>query len=479
MTKKTKTSRRDFLKTTGILAAGATLVSGVTIERSAHAAGDDLIQLALVGCGGRGSQAIRDRLQVNDNAKVIAVADAFDYRANNAAKGLREDREWNGKVDLPAERVFAGLDSYKKAIDCLKPGDAVLIATMPGFRPMHYRYAVEKGVHVFMEKPLFTDAAGYNHLMESNKMADEKGLKVTVGLQRHYEPQYYNWIKQIADGAIGDVSFTRVYWNNAGIWCKERNANQTELQWQMENWYHFVYLCGDNICEQHVHNIDVGNWLHGKGDKMSHPVAANGQGGRQNPAGPLELLQQAPPFENKTEWFKWYNANKKRFDRFGQAWDHFFIEYTFGDGSRMFSQCRHVGDCWNPVEENVHGTKGHGRVGVLYDSENNEIWKNTEKVPKGPFKWEHDMHVKSIRENTPHNDGWHGAMATMTAVLGRMAAFSGQVVTWDDAVAPGKAKSEMPLEGFASWDDPTPVKPDANGFYEGSVAKPGVYKWEA
>ena len=184
MTKKSSPSRREFLKTTGVIATGATLASGLTIGRSAHAAGSDLIQLALVGCGGRGGGAIFERLQVGDNVKVVAIADAFQYRADTVAKRLRNDEKSKNKLDLPDERIFVGLDGYKKAIDCLNKKDQVLIATVPGFRPLQYRYAVEKGVHVFMEKPLFTDAAGYNHLIETNKMADERGLKVCVGLQR-------------------------------------------------------------------------------------------------------------------------------------------------------------------------------------------------------------------------------------------------------------------------------------------------------
>lgn len=480
MSKNSKTTRRDFLKTSGVIAAGAAAAtSTLNVARTAYAQGSDLIQLALVGCGGRGSGVVRDRLQVGDNAKVVAIADAFEYRTKNVANDLRNNLK--DKTDLPDERIFYGLDAFKKAIDCLKPGDQALIATMPGWRPQHYKYAIDKGVHVFMEKPLCTDAPGYRSLMETNKKADEKKLKVGVGLQRRYEPHYYNWISKIAEGLLGDVQYTRVFWNGDTPWCRTRNPNQTELQWQMENWYHFVWLCGDNICEQHVHNLDIGLWIHGKGDKMAHPVRANAMGGRQNMALPFDLMKQAPSFyDDRDAWFKWLNSEDVKsalgaIRRFGQAFDHFFVEYEFEDGSHMYSQCRHIPRTWGNVSEHAYGTKGYGQPGWINDNSKTTIWRNEEKVPKGPYQWEHDKLVESIRGDKPHNDGWYGAQASMTAVLGRMAAFSGQNISWDEAVQNGK--TEMPVDGVWDWDADAPVKPDENGFYEGSVAKAGQYDW--
>ena len=477
MKERSTSSRRDFLKTTGALAAGATLLGNLGIARSAYAAGNDQIKLALIGCGGRGSGAIVQRLQVGDNAKLVAVADAFD-RAKGAADGLRNEAKKEGspcagKIDLPDDRVFVGFDAYRKAIDCLSPGDQVVIATSPGFRPYHYRYAIEKGCHVFMEKPVCTDSPGYRHVMETNKMADEKNLKVCVGLQRRYEPAYYNWAKQIADGKIGDVSFTRVYWNGGGIWCHGRNKGETEMQYQMRNWYHFVWLCGDNICEQHVHNLDIGNWIHGKGDPMAHPITANAQGGRQVPACPEEIRRTAPPYADQEAWWAWYEKNKGACNRYGQAWDHFFVEYTYADGSKMFSQCRHIANCWDNVSEHVHGTNGQGGPGWLKDRSGKDIWRNEEKVPKGSFEWEHDCLVKAIREDLPMNNGYYGAHASMIAIFGRLAAFCGKEISWDDAV--NKGVRYMPTEDKLAWDANPPVMPDEDGFYEKSVAKQGVF----
>ena len=471
-------SRRHFLKTSTVLSASAALAGGLTFAQSANVAGSDQIKLALIGCGGRGSGAIRDRVQVGDNCKVVAVADAFEGSARGGANNLRrdagnEENSLSGKVDLPNDRVFGGLDAYKKAIDCLNPGDQVVIATPPGFRPYHYRYAIEKGCHVFMEKPVLVDAPGFRHVMETNKMADEKNLKVCVGLQRRYEPQYYNWTEQIHAGKIGDIQYTRVFWNGDRIWCRQRDLGESELNFQVRNWYHFVWLCGDNITEQHVHNIDIGNWIHSKGDRMAHPVEANAQGGRTFRAGSDELMRQAPPFSDRAAWDEWYQPIKGSFGRHGQAWDHFFVEYTYADGSRMFSQCRHIQNTWGSVSEFAYGTNGAGTPGNLTGRDGGRVWNNQEKVPKGPYQWEHDMLVKAIRENTPKNDGYHAAMSCMTAVLGREAAFSGKVVKWDELVA--KGRSYLPNGEIGSLEGTAPIQPDADGFYESSVAVPGVY----
>ena len=478
-----KTSRRQFLKTSTVLTAGASLAGGLTIAQSAHAAGSDEMKVALIGCGSRGNGAIRDRAQVGDNIKVVAVADAFEGAARNAANSLRNDASnadnvLHGKVDLPDDRVFGGLDSYKKAIACLNPGDYALLTAPPGFRPYHYRAAIERGCHVFMEKPVCVDAPGYRHFMETNKMADEKNLKVRVGFQRRAEPRYTDWVEQIHAGKIGDVLYTRGYWNQE-IWCRSRNPRESEMNFQLRNWYHFVWICGENIVEQHCHNIDVCNWIHSKGDRMAHPVEANAQGGRTFRAGPDELMRQAPPFSNRSDWDAWYQENRQRFPRHGQAWDHFFVEFTYADGSRCFSQCRHIRNTWNQVDEFVHGTTGHGTSGSwggpsrLTGYDHAPIWTSGGGAPKGPYQWQNDLHVKAIREDMPMNDGYHSANATMMAVLGREAAYSGRVVKWDELVE--KGRSYFPDGEITNFQQPTPVQPDADGFYESSVPVPGVY----
>ena len=473
-----KSSRRQFLQTSSVVAAGAAFAGGLTISQSAHAQGSDQMKVALIGCGGRGSGAIRDRAQVRDNYKVVAVADVFEHMAKEGANRLRNDSQntdspLHGKVDLPDDRAFGGLDGYKKAIACLDPGDMVVIANQPGLHPYRYRAAIERGCHVFVEKPICIDAPGFRHVMETNKMADAKNLKVGVGLQRRYEPQYYNWINEIHAGKIGDVQYTRVFWNGDGIWQRNRERGETELAFQLRNWYHFVWACGDNICEQHCHNIDIGNWIHGKGDRMAHPVEANAQGGRTHRTGPDELMRQAPPFADRAAWDEWYWSNRQRLNRHGQAWDHYFVEFKYADDSRMFSQCRHIRGTWGSVSEHVYGTNGAGTPGQLTGRDGSRVWRNQERVPKGPYQWEHDKLVEAIREDKPQNDGYHAAISCMTAVLGREAAYSGKVVRWDELVEKGRPYS--PSGELTSFEDTAPVLPDADGFYESSVPVPGVY----
>jgi len=479
------TSRRQFLKTSSALTAGATLIGGLTISQSAHAAGSDEIKLALIGCGGRGSGAIRDRVLVGDNCKVVAIADAFESNANRAANDIRrdadiEDNALHNKVDLPNDRVFHGLDSYKKAIACLNPGDEVLICTPPGFRPYHYRAAVERGCHVFMEKPIFVDVPGYHHTMETNKMADARNLKVCVGFQYRSDPSRYNWIEQIHAGKIGDIMYTRILYNVPIIWVRNREPGEGEMHFQVRNWYHFPWVCGDNIVEQHVHSIDIAAWIHRKGDPLAHPIEANAQGGRTFRAGPDELLRQAPPFADREAWDKWYQANRQAFKRHGQAWDHFFTEFTYADGSRIYSQARHMNNCFNMVDDSVYGTAGSGSVNNsapsrLLGLDGTVIWENTEGIPKGKVghQWEHDLHVKTIREDMPRNDGYSAAMTCMTAVLGREAAYSGKLIKWDELVE--KGRSFTPDGEITSFEQAPPVLPDADGFYESSVPVPGVY----
>ena len=265
--------RRDFLKTTGVVAAG------LSVARGAQAAGDDCIKIGLVGCGGRARGAIQNRLSANDNCKVVAICDVFEGNAKNAAEAFRATED--ERYAFTDDNIFWGFEAYKNVIDAC---DQVLIVTTPAFRPIHYLYAAQQGKHIFMEKPCAVDVGGFKMAMEANKIADEKGLVVVVGYQRHYEPCYQQMIEKITEGAIGDVMYTRVYWNGDGIWERGREAGDTEMMYQMRNWYHFNWLCGDGIVEQHCHNIDIGNWIHCKGDfkgPLSHPVKVNAMGGRE------------------------------------------------------------------------------------------------------------------------------------------------------------------------------------------------------
>ena len=431
------TSRRDFLKQS-TAAAGLALAGGLNIARMAHAAGGEELKVALIGCGGRGTGAASQALLTEGPVKLWAMADLSAEKLETSRKNLAagceasydraEVKGFGGRVDVPPERRFTGLDAYQKAI--ASGVDVVILATPPGFRPIHYAAAIAAGKHVFMEKPCCVDAPGFRTLMATNKLADQKNLKVVVGLQRRYQKSYINGIKKIHDGQIGDVLLQRAYWNCGEPWFRERKPNETEMEYQLRNWYHFVWLCGDNICEQHVHNLDVCNWV-----KNDHPIKANGMG---------SCVQRYKHHDPKTGG--------------GQIFDWHIVEFTYPDGSKMYSQCRQMPNTWSGVSEAIHGAKGQSNC------------QSGGHGARNPYEQEHVVLFQAIRNNCKHNDGWYGATSSFTAVLGRMATYSGRIVKWDDAVA--KGPSEMPKR-FALDADP-PAMPDQDGLYP--IPVPGVYK---
>jgi predicted dehydrogenase len=413
--------------------AGAAVAGGLSVVRSAHAAGADEIKVALIGCGGRGIGAAAQCLNVPDRIKLVAVADAFQDRAEAAAQQLKKQHP--DKVDLPRDRVFAGLEAYQQAI--ASGADLVLLCTPPGFRPEQYRAAVAAGKHVFMEKPVCVDAPGFRSVMETNRAADQKRLKVVVGLNIRHDPRFSETVRRIHDGAVGPVQFLRAYGNNAGVWVRPRKPGQTEMEYQMRNWYYFVWLSGDLNVEQHVHMLDLANWANGE----KHPVEANGMGGRQ----------------------------VRRGKEVGHIFDHHFVEYTYEDGSKLFSQSRHIPNCWSAGEVDVHGLQGTANCDGKIVGPN--AWEYAGPKVIG-HQQEHVDLIKAIRDDMPHNEGYYGATSSFTAILGRMATYSGHVVRWDDAVA--KGRNEMPAK--LAWDAEPPVLPDKDGSYEHAVAVPGVYK---
>ncbi len=439
MSDKTSASRRDFLKGSTAAAAGVALAGQASTARMVHAAGSDVITVALIGCGGRGNGAVSDSLNADPAIRVIAVADSFEDRAQGTAKRLRD--QWKDRVDLPDERVFTGLDAYQKAIDA-NPA-MIITATPPGFRPLIYSAAIRAGKHVFMEKPCCVDAPGYKTLMAANELAESKGLKVGVGFQRRHQPEYIETIKRIHDGAIGELRLLRAYWNGSGIWNRPRKEGATEMQYQVDNWYHFCWLSGDNICEQHIHNLDVCNWAWAKDGhpKDAHPTEANGMGA---------CLQ------------RYLGGHKGT----GQIFDMHFVEYTYPDGTKMMSQCRHIPNTFQSVSEAAHGAKGESNCAGWIRGE-------TEWKYDGPrvnsMVQEHKELIAAIRDGAAYHEGWRGAASSMTAILGRMATYSGKVVKWDEAVE--KGKSEFP-ETLA-WDAPAPVTKNENGDYP--IPMPGIF----
>ena len=243
-----ETTRRTFLRQSGAAMAGAAFV------RMPVHTGSDEIRFCVIGCGGRGAGAANQIMNTKGKTKLVAVHDAFRHKAEGAVKSLTERHP--GKVDVTPDRIFTGLDGYKACID--SGVDLVVIATPPGFKPQQFEYAVNAGKHIFMEKPVASDAPGCRRVLDANDIAKDKSLMVAVGLQRRHEEKYLDCVKRLQDGAIGDINLMRVYWNGGGIWYRDRSAEQSEMAFQVNNWYHFIWASGDQICEQHIHNIDVG-----------------------------------------------------------------------------------------------------------------------------------------------------------------------------------------------------------------------------
>ena len=434
-------TRRDFLKTTSA-AAGAALTS--TVARTAHAAGSDEIRFVVVGIGGRGSGAAANIMSTGGNVKLVAVADAFENKAISSVGAL--NRRFPEMVDVPPERMFTGLDGYKAAIDydC----DLVVIATPPGFKPQQFEYAVNKGRHVFMEKPVASDAVGVRRVLKSVEESKKKNLMVGIGLQRRHEPRYTETIKRIHDGAIGDVIASRVYWNGGGIWYRNKEESQTEMAFQCNNWYHFNWLSGDQICEQHIHNLDVGCWVHG-----AYPIECNGMGGheqRMNGDGSMS-----------------------------QIFDHTACEFTFADGSKMFSQGRHLKGGWTHVGEFVHGTKGTSDPSREIFGDNAWQYVDPNAAPgkkrKGGNAQGHQLEqndlIAALSRGEIYNEGEYGARSTFTAILGREACYSGKIVKWDELMEKGRELA--PGIDDYTLDTTPPVVRGEDGKY--SIPTPGNY----
>jgi predicted dehydrogenase len=441
-------SRRRFLQgSAGAMAAG----SLTSLVKPVHAGADETLKIALIGCGNRGTGAAANALQTTGPVKLYAMADAFADRLEQSheilSKGgnLRRSvisAELGKRVDVAPERRFVGLDAYKRATDAV---DIVLLCGPPGFRPEHFEYAVSQGKHVFMEKPVATDAPGIRRVLAAAKVAEQKGLKVGVGLQRHHEEKYLETIKRLKDGAVGDVRMLRSYWNGATIKQPVPHDGLTELEYQVRNWYFFCWLSGDHIVEQHVHNLDVCNWIMG-----GPPVSALGMGGRQMRVG----------------------------KDYGDIFDHHSVEYTYADGTRMFSFCRQIPGCEPLVGEFVVGSKGEADVGNGKITAGAEHW--TFPKPRGgakgatgpnPYQVEHDALFAAIRNGAPHMEAETGAQATMTAILGRMATYTGRTVTWEEGF---QSKRTLGPEQIVDWKTLPLTLPDEAGLYK--LPQPGLIR---
>ncbi|MGL6226775.1 MAG: Gfo/Idh/MocA family protein [Thermoguttaceae bacterium] len=424
-----KQTNSDGTSSSAKMAALGAITAGLSWARSVHASGSETIKIGLVGCGGRGRGAAYNALKnaTVPHVKLVALADAFKNMIDGTVQLLGD--EFPGKIDVPEERRFAGLDCCERLLET--DVDVVLLCEPPGFRPRHFVAAVDAGKHVFAEKPVATDAPGVRMFLKAGQKAKENGKVVCVGHHLRFEPKHVESIDRIHQGEIGDLLYMKIFFNDAGVWTRPRTGGQTEMQHQVSNWYYFNWLSGDHIVEQHVHDIDVMNWI--AGDR--HPIEANGMGGRSVRIGP----------------------------QYGEIFDHHSVEYKFDDQVTGFSNCRHIPNCWNSFSEHAYGSKGHvdmdghGRVTLYAKGKEPVSWERT----YDGHQTEMDVMFDAIANSKEMNLAERGAIATLTAIMGRMASYSGRVVKWEDAL-----NSNVDLfPKSLSWDaDPGP-KPDVEGIY--------------
>ena len=417
-------SRRDFLRTSAAASVG--IASQFAAGRAyGEVVGADTLKVGLVGCGGRGTGAARDAITSAEGVELVAMGDLFPDRLEKAREQLT--KAVGEKFRVTRETSFVGFDAYQKVI--ASDVDIVILATPPGFRPIHLKAAVGAGKHVFMEKPVAVDPAGIRSVLASAEVAKQKKLALVAGTQRRHDPKYIETMKRIHGGAIGEVMAGQVYWNQGGLWKADRTAAMSDMEWQIRNWLYFTWLSGDHIVEQHVHNIDVANWA-----LNAHPVRANGVGGRQVRVDPA----------------------------YGHIYDHFAIELEYPNGARILSMCRQQDGTARHVGEYFIGTKGTAEFvndAVLRPSGGAE-WKykrpQAQPNPVNPYVQEHTDMIASIRAGKPLNEGKQIADSVLTAIMAREAAYTGQVVTWDEIV---KANLDLVPETFAFTSLPMPPVP--------------------
>jgi predicted dehydrogenase len=415
-----KPSRRSFLQSSALASATA---GGVLLNASpVHAAGNDTIKIALVGVGGRGIAATEDALAADPNIKVTALCDIFPDRLEAGYKLLKN--QYGDRIDVPKERQFTGFDGYKQAID--SGIDVVLLVTSPGFRPLHLKYAVEKGKHIFMEKPHATDATGVRSVLESVKAAKEKKLCVVSGFCYRYDTFKRETMKRVHGGQIGDIVAMHSTYLTGDLWFRGADPKWSEMEYQLRNWYYYSWLSGDFLVEQHIHNIDKIAWAF----NGARPVYATGMGGRQS------------------------RTDKK----YGNIWDHFTVMYEYPNGARVFSQCRQVSGCHQDVNDTIIGTKGTCELQKHTIASGGTTWKHPGRWSLGPaYRLEHKELFTAIREGKVINDGEESAYSTLLGIMGREAAYTGQKITWEQML-----KSEQNLQPKDyTWGDnkvtPVPV----------------------
>jgi predicted dehydrogenase len=420
-----QSTRRTFLSTMSAAAVGASVAGSLGVARSAYAAGNDTIKIGLVGCGGRGSGAAADALGADKNIALVAMGDAFADRITRSLEGIKKAA--GDKVQVTPERCFAGFDAYQKVID--SGVDVVLLCTPPHFRPQHLKAAVEANKHVFCEKPVAVDAPGVRSVLETCELAKQKNLSLVSGLCYRYDLRKRELMKRVHDGAIGDIQSIHSTYLTGTLWHHGRKSEWSDMEWQVRNWLYFTWLSGDHNVEQHIHSLDKAAWA--MNDEP--PAACIGVGGREVRVQP--------------QW--------------GNIYDHFAITYEYKNGTKLYSYCRQMAGCENDVNDELVGTKGRAQVMQHSVAAGDDRWRYRGRAPD-MYQQEHNELFASIRSGQPINNGKYMCQSTMMAIMGRMAAYTGQRVTWEQAMG---SQEKLGPDRYEWGPAPEPV-----------VAVPGVTK---
>lgn len=427
-------TRREFLRTTAAGAAGAA-VGVLGVERSAHAAGGDTIKIGMIGCGGRCAGAAVNAMNVDPGVRLVAICDIFRERIENRLKGLQKAKP--DQVAVDKDHRFTGVDGYKKVIES---ADVVLIANAAKFHPLHMTAALEAGKHVFVEKPHAIDPAGVKAVIEACKLAEKKGLSVLSGLQSRFDPGFKEAIQRVHDGAIGDIVSIEENFLRKPYGVYERQPEMNEVEYQFSNQYHFTWLCGDDVPQSLVHNLDRSIWAM----KEQLPVKCHGLGGRSS------------SFHEK----------------YGDVFDHHSVIYEFENGVRLYAFCRTQLNCYNENSSIILGSKGmcDVRKGVIKGETN---WRYKRPMPPvSPYDEEHRALFKAIRSGKPINSGYHMATSTLVGVMGQISCYTGKEVTLKQAQASDFFYAPKPEACTLDMEPPVKLGPD--GIYP--VRVPGETK---
>ena len=438
-----KTSRRDFLKTTTRFAAGSALAAAIGTR--IYAAENNTINLALVGCGGRGTGAVADAFAAKGGpVKLIAMADVFENRLKGSYNSL--NTAFAEKVDVPEDRRFVGFDAYKKAIDCLRPGDVVILATHAAFRPLHFEYAVSKGVNIFAEKSFGTDPPNVRRWLKAAELSEKKKLKVGVGFMWRHSESREQVVERIHNGAIGEVHTMRIYRVHGPVQCPPRPEG-SEVAFQLQYPNSFTWVSSGFYIDWHCHNIDTACWVKG-----AWPVSAQGMGGRC-------------------------------YDHAGSQFDHYTVEYTFDDGTKLFTFSRHMDNCWSTYADYAHGSKGSAVIMATLGEPESKIYKSQKMTPENlvwqygkkdpnPYHVEWQLLLDAIRQDKPHNEATRAGQAEIAALMGRAATHTGQYITWDQ-IANSDFQFVKDIDNL-NFDTPAPIHAEVGQIYQ--PPQPGITK---